>query len=391
MVRIAGRRATCTATADVDDDRLALVPRLSDRTVTGPTVCCRVVARRLAQYAFRNLRTAELRFGEGVSAVVGPNGAGKSNLLAACYLGATGDLPGRRTADMLAFGADEGFVALDVERDDGVVHGVHVGLARGRKIVRLDDVSSKRVDVTRVSTAVLIEPSDVDMVHQGPSLRRHWMDDLLLRLSPRHASVARAYGRVLEQRNAALRAGGAPDVVDAFGGRLAELGEEITQLRERMIDRASGLAAEAYRDVAGSNTRLDLTYQRAGGPRSMHEALIATASEERARGTTVVGPHRDDVELTLGGHAVKQFASRGEARTVALALRAVEVRLLADKHGEPPILLVDDVAAELDARRRRFLVELTRSGRQAIVSGTDVPAGADVVFDVSAGEVTARA
>jgi DNA replication and repair protein RecF len=280
---------------------------------------------------------------------------------------------------------------LDVERDDGVEHRIHVGLSAGRKIVRLDDVASKRLEVTRVSSAVLLEPSDVDLVHQGPSLRRHWMDDLLLRLSPRQASVARAYARVLEQRNAALRAGATYDLVDAFGDRLADLGEEITVLRERMISRASDLAATAYRDVAGSLARLDLRYRRAGGDRSMHDALAATADEERARGVTVVGPHRDDLDLTLDGHPARTFASRGEARTVALALRTVEVRLLDDKHGEPPILLVDDVAAELDARRRGFLVDLTRSGRQAIVSGTEAPAGADVVFDVHAGEVTLRA
>jgi DNA replication and repair protein RecF len=345
-----------------------------------------VILRGLRQYGFRNLATAELAFGTGITAVVGPNAAGKSNLLDACYLAASGDLPTGRIADALRWGLEEGFVAARIEHDDGTSE-VHVGLAPGRKLLRLDGQNVRRTDLARVTAAVRITPEDAEMVHGGPAGRRAWMDDLLGRLSPRHAALAREYAKRLEQRNAALRGGADPALLEAFGGPLADIGDELVDLRARLVRRASELAGETYRGVAGDAPELTLRLLRSQGDRPLAEALAASEAEERARGVTVVGPHRDDLAIELNGRSVQTFGSRGEARTAALALRAAELRMLEEKHREPPLLLLDDFSAELDADRRRYLLALTERGPQALVSGTDAPPHAERVLRVADGEV----
>jgi DNA replication and repair protein RecF len=345
-----------------------------------------VILRALRQYAFRNLRTGELAFGPGVTAVVGPNAAGKSNLLDACYLAASADLPEGRIRDALRWGEEEGFVSARIERRDALLE-VHVGLAAGRKVVRLDGQSARRGDVARVAAAVRITPQDAELVHGGPSQRRGWLDDLLGRLSARYAALAREYGKVLEQRNAGLRSGAPDALLDVFAERLAQLGDEIGELRGRAVGRAAELAAAAYADIASGAKAFGVRLERSQGDAPLREALAARAAEERARGVTVVGPHRDDLALELDGRSVQLFGSRGEARTASLALRVAELRLLEEKHGESPIVLLDDFSAELDGDRRAYLLDLSGRRPQALVSGTEPPPHADRVLRIAAGEV----
>lgn len=346
-----------------------------------------MILRGLRQLHIRNLRTAELALEPGVTAVVGPNAAGKSNLLDACYLACSGDLPGGRIQDALRWGEDEGFVAATLEHDEGVSE-VHVGLAPGRKLLRLDGQTVRQADLARVAAAVRITPEDADLVHGGPSGRRAWLDDLLTRLSPRYGALLREYGKILEQRNAGLRRAVDPVLLDVFGDRLAQLGDEIGALRGRATARVNELAGTVYGEIAGSDKSFTVALRPAQGARSLLEALRATAAEERTRRVTVVGPHRDDLELSLGGMSVQTFGSRGEARTSALALRVAEYRLLEEKHGEAPVLLLDDFTAELDAARRGYLLALTRRGPQALVSGTEPPPHAERELRIRDGEVT---
>ena len=348
----------------------------------------RVILRGLRQLHFRNLRTPELSLEPGVTAIVGANAAGKSNLLDACYLACSGDLPAGRISDALRWGEEEGFVAAALDHDEGRAD-IHVGLAPGRKLLRLDGQNVRGADLARVAAAVRITPEDADLVHGGPSGRRGWLDDLLGRLSPRYGALLREYGKVLEQRNATLRGGADATMSAVFGERLALLGDEIGDLRVRAVARVNEVAVATYADVAGDGKRFAVALRRAQGERPLLEALEASAAEERARGVTVVGPHRDDLELRLDGHSVQTFGSRGEARTAAMALRVSEYRLLEEKHAEAPVLLLDDFTAELDADRRGYLLGLTDRGPQALVSGTEPPPHAARMLRIHAGEVTA--
>lgn len=340
-----------------------------------------MLLRALDQLAFRNLRTRRLEFPAGVTALVGRNGAGKSNLLGAAYLGCNANVADGTLAELVAHGHDEAYVAAEVEHREGV-STVAVGLAAGRKTVRLDGQPARAHDVAKLMAAVLITPVDSELVHGSPSARRAYLDAVLTKLSTRYALLAREYQRVLEQRNALLRNDPRDPSLGAWTERFVALGSEVDSLRKRMVDRICPLASQVYREVAGPGGSFEVRLVRNWDGPSFGDAVHTSHFEEVARGTTVVGPHRDDLALDLGGRSLRSFGSRGEARTAALALRVSEYRLLSERHGEPPVLLIDDFSAELDASRRGYLLELTAAIPQTLVTGTEAPPRYDHLVEI---------
>jgi DNA replication and repair protein RecF len=345
-----------------------------------------VRVRALRQQHFRNLRNPQLTLAEGVTYVVGRNGAGKSNFIDALYLGGTGQLPRGSLSQSLCFGEGEGFVALDVEGPHGAAQ-LSIGFAPGRKRVAIDGRGVRSADLANVGGVVRIAPEDAELIHGSPGLRRGFLDALLSRLSLRYALMLRGYHRVVEQRNALLKSREAVATMGAWNERLCSLGAEIEGLRERLLVRLAPLAAAAYADVASGAKTFRVAYARAAGELPLPEALEQSRAEERARGVSVVGPHRDDLLLTLDGHDVRSFGSRGEARTASLALRMAEFNLLGERHGAPPLLLIDDLGAELDAGRRQVLLALAEQTPQAVVTGTDAPDDAPRVWRIEAGVI----
>ncbi len=344
-----------------------------------------MLLRALSQLNFRNLLTPRLTFGPGVTAVVGRNAAGKSNLLTAAYLGLTGELPQGSIAETVRLGETEGYVSATLDRDDGTVT-TQIGLAPGRKVIRLDGQTVRTFELAKVSAAVLITPEDADLVHGAPSLRRGYLDTLLSKLSVRYALLHREYTRVVEQRNAALRH--ADPALPVWTERFVELGDAVNALRTRALVKVADIAAATYAEVSGDDKTLGVTLT--GTPERLAAALEESAPEERARGVTVVGPHRSDLFLTLGGYSVQAYGSRGEARTAALALRVAEYELLSEKHREAPVLLLDDFTAELDANRREFLLQLAARAPQAVVSGTEAPPHSSTRLFISGGSARAE-
>ncbi len=345
----------------------------------------------LSQLNFRSLLTRRFDFPVGVVAVVGHNAAGKSNLLAAAYLACTGEVVGGRLARQVRHGEEEAYVAATVEHDSGLSH-IEVGLAPGRKVVRVDSQPARVSDVARVVSAVLLTPEDADLVHGSPGLRRAYLDSLLSKLSARYASMAREYARVVEQRNALLRSGDAGATLEVWSDRFVTLGTEISALRDRALARLGPLATAIYAEVAGEagGEGLRLSLRRSHEEPELGAALAATARLEQVRGQTLVGPHRDDLYLELGGVSLQEFGSRGEARTTALALRTAEYRLLSEKHGEPPVLLIDDFTAELDGDRREYLLALAAATPQAFVSGTEPPPRFDHLVELVSGRAAPK-
>jgi DNA replication and repair protein RecF len=247
----------------------------------------------------------------------------------------------------------------------------------------MDGQTVRAFDVAKVAAAVLITPEDTELVHGSPSSRRAFLDSLLSRLSLRYALILREYNRVVEQRNAALKNHHDP-TLEVWTSKFLELGEQISTLRERAMKRIAEIATASYHTIASDHKELGVLLQT-NESASLAEALEKTRAEERARGITLIGPHRDELTLTLDGHSVQAYGSRGEARTTSLALRVAEYQLLLEKHGEAPILLLDDFTAELDAKRRAFVLELAANTPQAIVTGTEKPPAYNALWQVSGG------
>jgi DNA replication and repair protein RecF len=340
------------------------------------------------QWSYKNLQVATLEYGEGgVSAFVGPNAAGKTNLLDAHYLAVTGTLTGGRLRDVIHWEQNEAFVASACHTQDGR-HDLRVALSPSRKTLSLDGQTAKPADVHAAMTAVRMSPEDADMVHGSPSGRRAWLDDVLTRVSPRYGAILREYERVLEQRNAGLKRSIDGTLLGVLSDRLATLGGELEEVRARAVDRMSQLASEAYAAVSGGGKALRIELRLTRGDTPLPRALNDHWHDERRRGATLFGPHRDDVAILLDERSVQTFGSRGEARTASLALRSAELTLLRDKHGGWPVILLDDFSAELDSERRAFLMALIAEADQAIVTGTEAPPGVTDVREVQGGEVT---
>jgi len=367
---------------------------------------------------FRSYPTAELALERGVTALIGPNGQGKTNLIEAIgYVASHSSHRVSNDAPLVRSGASRAVVRCAIARDDrtALIELEIVPGGSNRARINRSPLTRPR-EALGVLRTVLFAPEDLAVVKGDPDGRRRFLDELLVTRSPRFAGVRGDYDRVLRQRNALLKTAGATiksgrgDVrtLDVWDSHLATAGAELLAGRLRLIRELSPLVAKAYAAVsqgqgdAASDYRSSLGEDVTGtGPvdrellqARMLEALAKNRPAELDRGVSLVGPHRDDLVLTLGGLPARGYASHGESWSFALALRLASYDLLCSDGGAEaePVLILDDVFAELDVGRRVRLAELVAGAEQVIVTAAvaeDVPevlAGARV--DVMAGQVT---
>ncbi|MFI0816999.1 DNA replication/repair protein RecF [Streptomyces sp. NPDC021098] len=367
---------------------------------------------------FRSYARAEVALEPGVTAFVGPNGQGKTNLVEAVgYLATLGSHRVSSDAPLVRMGAERAVVRAAVvqgDRQQLVELELNPGKANRARINRSSQVRPR--DVLGILRTVLFAPEDLALVKGDPGERRRFLDDLITARAPRMAGIRSDYDRVLKQRNSLLktaamarrhgsRSGGgdaALATLDVWDQHLARTGAELLAQRFDLISVLQPLADKAYEQLApGGGPVLpeyrgsageDLT--AAGSREELYERLIAALAEARKqeieRGVTLVGPHRDDLVLKLGRLPAKGYASHGESWSYALALRLASYDLLRAE-GAEPVLVLDDVFAELDSRRRERLAELVAPGEQVLVTAAveeDVPRVlAGVRYAVAEGEV----
>ncbi|MCI3931796.1 DNA replication/repair protein RecF [Streptomyces sp. AN091965] len=361
---------------------------------------------------FRSYARVEVPLDPGVTAFVGPNGQGKTNLVEAVgYLATLGSHRVSSDAPLVRMGADRAVIRAAVrqgERQQLIELELNPGKANRARINRSSQVRPR--DVLGIVRTVLFAPEDLALIKGDPGERRRFLDELITARSPRMAAVRSDYDRVLKQRNTLLKSaalarrhgGRSMDLstLDVWDQHLAQAGAELLAQRLDLIAALQPLADKAYEQLAPGGGPLGLDYKPSSAGivgharEELYEQLIAALGEARKqeieRGVTLVGPHRDDLLLKLGQLPAKGYASHGESWSYALALRLASYDLLRAE-GNEPVLVLDDVFAELDARRRERLAELVASGEQVLVTAAvddDVPgvlAGAR--YAVSGGEV----
>ena len=346
---------------------------------------------------FRSHERAEARLGEGLTVVAGPNGAGKTNLLEGLYFGLTGrSCRTSNEREMVRFGAQVTRAEVEVEDDDGR-HLLEVGFQPGEaKHLRVDGAPVERFGpgVPRPLVSVFL-PERLELVRGGPSLRRAHLDQFAAALHPAVADVRGRYSRALAQRNALLARGGG-STLTAWDAELAAVGIELMGARRE----AAAALAEPFAQLA-ADLGLSEPAAVAYAPRSkattteeLAQELRDRHADDRRRGFTAHGPHRDDLALTHGGRPLRSYGSQGQQRTALLALLFAEREVLFADRGRAPLMLLDDVMSELDAGRRERLADLLRSGGQALVTATEadhVPGAAEpgvVTLMVEEGLVT---
>jgi len=370
---------------------------------------------RLALTDFRSYAAVDLELAPGVSAFTGANGQGKTNLVeAAAYVASFGSHRVAADAPLVRRGAQRAIlraVVTSAARDSLIEIEVNPGRANR---VRLNRVPVPRPrEALGTLRCVLFAPEDLIMVKGDPDQRRRYLDDLLVATRPRFAGVRADYERVLRQRTALLksaraRSGGGPGQVpaalDVWDEHLAEKGAELTAGRLELTAALRPLAAKAYAAVSGEDLAAAMTYRqarqeqpdaepsadRAALADGLRQALARARRAELERGVCLVGPHRDELELRIGEFPARGYASHGESWSLALALRLAAYDLLRSG-GEDPVLLLDDVFAELDGGRRDRLAALVGGAEQVLVTAAvpdDIPARLDGPrFEVSGGAV----
>ncbi|MGH3387953.1 MAG: DNA replication/repair protein RecF [Actinomadura sp.] len=368
----------------------------------------------LALQDFRSYTAVEFPLDPGVSAFVGPNGQGKTNLVEAIgYVAAQGSHRVATDAPLVRHGAPRAIVRAGVVRDDRralVELEINPGKANRARLNR-SPVPRPR-EILGLLRTVLFAPEDLALVKGDPGERRRFLDELLTTRAPRFAGVRSDYERVLKQRNALLKSAAAHRrspgaemlaTLDVWDSHLARAGAELLAARLDLVAALRPLVVKAYAALAPSGTA-DLVYRSSTGTAEeelstacgslatvLEEALAESRRGELERGVSLVGPHRDELLLGLGDLPARGYASHGESWSFALALRLAAFDLLrAD--GEDPVLILDDVFAELDTGRRRRLAELVAPAEQVLVTAAvpaDVPeelTGAS--YDVAEGKVT---
>ena len=310
---------------------------------------------------FRNFARLDVDFAAGFHLLLGDNAQGKTNILEAIYLLATlRSFRGVGGGQMVRHGQKGYFVSATVSSQ--AEREIKIYWSPAQRKLSLDGQPVRKLgDYLGVVRAVVFCTEDLQLIKGGGRLRRRFMDLLLAHTHPIYLPLLQRYTRALRSRNALLRQRRLDDAaLDGFTHELIEAGGQIMQFRRELVPQVAGRAREAYGRVARSGEALELEYQ----PSVKHDFAVELArnrARERTFCATLIGPHRDELQLGLEGKSAAKFASEGQKRSIAIALKLTQAEYLADLHGVPPILLIDDIMGELDAKRRAaFLPLLTR-------------------------------
>ncbi|MCL5104922.1 MAG: DNA replication/repair protein RecF [Armatimonadetes bacterium] len=362
---------------------------------------------------FRNYERLDFKPVDGLNILVGSNGQGKSAILEAVYLLATSK--SHRTSrdiDLIRLGQENARACAKVIRSANNDVTVEIILSRAeKKTVKLNTVKHPKVgDIIGQLNAVIFSNSDIDMVRGEPSLRRRFLNLEISQIAPQYVYALGRYKRVLDQRNNLLRemkmSGRLAGGLEVWDSQLTEYGASVIARRAKFIEFLSAAAARLYALLTDSAEELSVSYkpnvnasgaETEGEVREEFAKLLAARREvDMARGTTTVGPHRDDIILNVNGIAAREYASQGQQRTAAIAMKLAEIEIMEESAGESPVVLLDDVMAELDDVRRARILDVTQGRCQTFITTTtldqlgDTAVGLGSVFEVRSGKVTQK-
>jgi len=348
---------------------------------------------------FRNYEELKITLTAGTTAILGRNGQGKTNLAEAIsFLATLESFRGAPNEALVRRGADRAYVRADVIDDDGRRSLIECEIARsGPSRVQVNRQRLPRTrDLLGVIRTSVFSPDDLVLVKGSPGERRRFLDTSLTALAVRNDALRRDLDRAIRQRSVLLRQSGgrldesAAATLDVWDGRMAELGDLMGTERAMLVERLEPLVIEAYSRLAGVDVSVRLDYDPEWRRSGLADALARSRQDDLRRGVSTVGPHRDELEVELDGMPARTHASQGEQRTLALALRLAAHRLIAERVGSTPILVLDDVLSELDEGRATALLDDLPAGQIVITSAAPLPEAArpDRVIRIADGAVT---
>lgn len=335
---------------------------------------------------FRNYEEANVTFSPGLNVIYGDNAQGKTNLLEAIYVLATGK--SHRTSrdqELVREGASSLVAQATVARKTG---DMSLELTLGhdeRKQVKINGIAEKKIArLVGNLAAVFFAPDDLQLLKGSPSGRRRFLDIELSQISQTYLYHLMSFNRTLTQRNVVLKREPVDSsLLSIYDEQLLAAGAQIVVRRAQAVKRLSAMASQYHAMLAEGKEHLRLEYQSQGAEpeqtpdvaevtERLYSQLQQRRREEIRRQMTLVGPHRDDVAFWINGRDARLYGSQGQQRTAVLALKMAELQFMAEEIGEYPVLLLDDVASELDPHRRHYLFSAVREGIQTFVSCTDL-------------------
>ena len=329
---------------------------------------------------FRSYRDETFELEKGVNIIVGPNASGKTNLLEAIGIICIGKSHRLKERELIRF--SQTWARIDATKDSAA-RSFKLELLpneKSRKTFIINNQTSTRLPLPKTSPAVLFEPNHMQLLIGKPGLRRDFLDDLIEQTSLDFGKIRSKYNRVLTQRNTLLKKGpiSAKEQIFPWDIRLSELAGRIVKERSHIISKFNQQINQLYKKLSRAKTNIELVYETTIPVTNFESryliALQKNLELDATRGFTTIGPHRDDLGVLVDGHPAMEVASRGEIRTLLLALKIMEVKLVEVSRGQKPILLLDDVFSELDGARRRALTKFLKN-YQTFITTTD----ADVV------------
>jgi DNA replication and repair protein RecF len=353
---------------------------------------------RLELVDFRNYREATFELRPGTTAVVGANGQGKTNLAEAmAYLATLESFRGAPPDALIRVGSDTAIIRATVLHDDGREVLVELELNRqGRSRAHVNRQRLQRArDLLGVIRVTVFSPHDLAIVKEGPAERRRFLDDVLVALALKYDALRLELDRIMRQRNVLLKQCGgrldddAATTLDVWDAKLAAVGEQFGLARGTLVDRLAPFVSAAYQELADRPTCVGLAYTAPWRSAGLAAALEVARADDVRRGVSTVGPHRDDVELSIDGMPARTHASQGEQRTLALALRLGAHRLVSERVDTPPVLVLDDVLSELDPTRAAALLRHLPAGQVVLTTAGVLPESAhpDAIVRIEAGIV----
>ncbi|MBJ7599305.1 MAG: DNA replication/repair protein RecF [Candidatus Nephthysia bennettiae] len=325
---------------------------------------------------YRNYSRLDLEPGPWLNLFLGANGQGKTNLLESVAMLALSSSPrARRDSELVGPLAPEARIVAMVEsgsRRSEVRISILLDGERARRRIEVDGQPRRAVDLPGLFRVTLFWPDDLNLVKSGPEHRRRLLNQLLVQVEPGYARALSRYTRVVEQRNSLLKqvAMGEqpPSALEVWDLELARVGGQIAQARSRAMEALTAGAASAHAAISGGE-QLELEYL--GPPEDLLGAVENSRAEDLRRGSTSVGPHRDDILIRLAGRDARGFASQGQQRTAVVSVKLAEAELVGQMTGERPVLLLDDVLSELDGERRKALLESLSEPGQVVITSVE--------------------
>ena len=333
--------------------------------------------KRLGLKNYRNCRDIELDFNTQKSLIIGKNAQGKTNILESIYL--LSDLKSPRTpvlTDLIKFGETGFDVNADIEKNETNIELDISYTSDKKRVLKINKVKSNPKDFRSVIKTVLFSTKDLLLLRGAPQDRRDWLDRAISQIYPAYSERLNKFDKIRIQKNNLLKSEN-PDfnLLDIYNEQIIVTGANIIFLRKKFLKEIEGISKEKHR-VISDNEELSLSYNFAGETaeeisENLKKELSERRNEEIARRQSCVGPHRDDIEFKINGADAVKFASQGQQRSLVLALKLGELEIIREKTGSSPILLLDDVLAELDEIRQNYLLKSIENEVQTIITSVD--------------------